>query len=178
LTPGNLDSGFQASIDKRQIETLATRAFGAERSRSLPRNYHETPWFTTILCYDLLWFVAVLQHPILRRKPRPSLTLELFSRQCERPFRDQAFTRLARMHSKRFSSEPGLKRVSTIAQLLSSGLPSPLSTILFDARLSRHRRAKRDTESDTECLGTRPTAKDLWKIWKVAGQQKSSRKSL
>ena len=37
---------------------------------------------------------------------------------------------------------------------------------------------KRDTELDLECLGTQPTPKNLWKIWKAVGQDRIRRKRL
>ena len=33
----------------------------------------------------------------------------------------------------------------------------------------------RDTESDLESLGTQPTQKNLWKIWKAVGGRKRRR---
>jgi len=35
---------------------------------------------------------------------------------------------------------------------------------------------KLDTEPDLECLGTQPTPKNLWKIWKAAGKDRIRRK--
>jgi hypothetical protein len=40
------------------------------------------------------------------------------------------------------------------------------------------RKEKRDTESDTECLETGRTLKDLCKIWKGVGKRESRRKRL
>ncbi len=35
-----------------------------------------------------------------------------------------------------------------------------------------------DTEPDLECLGTQPTPKNLWKIWKADAKERMRRKRL